>query len=271
MRKAIGYAALVLASAFLVLPFVWMVLVSLHPSRAPIPELSAIVPREPQWDNYRRVLADPQIPVGRFFFNSFFVSVAVVAGQLLVASLCAFALARLEFPGRTLLFWVVLASMMFAGVVTQIPVYLMMREAGWLNSYLALIVPGLSSSFSIFLLRQAMVSIPKELDEAACLDGAGPGLIYWRVILPLVKPALAACCAFTFVASWTDFFWPLLVTNSTELHTLEVGLSIFKNSYGATNWPLQMAAAVLTLLPLVALLAVVQRWFVAGIQITGLK
>ena len=270
MRKGLTYAALIALALFLVAPFIWMVLVSLHPSRAPIPEMGKLIPETPAWHNYSFVLFHPEVPVRVFLLNSVVVALSIVFGQLLITSLAAFALARLRFPGANALFWAFLASMMFAGVVTQIPVYVFMKQFGWLDTYAALIVPGLSSSFNVFLLRQFMIGLPVELDEAAMMEGAGPWHIYSRVILPLSKPALDTAAAFTFFATWTDFFWPLLSTNSMRMRTLEVGLSIFRNSY-TTNWPLQMVAAVITLVPVIVVFAISQRVFVRGIQMTGMK
>jgi multiple sugar transport system permease protein len=256
---------------FLIAPFVWMVLVSLQPAKSPIPEYKDLVPTHPQWSNYRLVLFSPDVPVGRFFLNSLIVATVVVIGQLFISSLAAYALARIRFKGAQTLFWVFLASMMFAGVVTQIPVYLFMRTAGLLDTLSALIIPGLSSAYSVFLLRQFLLGLPFELDEAAYLDGASYWTVYARILMPLSKPALATVASFTFFAVWTDFFWPLLATNSMRLRTLEVGLSIFKNSYGTTNWPLQMAATVITLLPMVVVFLAAQRYFTRGIQMSGLK
>lgn len=271
IRKLSTWIALLLLAIFLIAPFVWMVLVSLHPAKTPIPEYRDLVPAVPQWKNYAFVMFNPDIPMLRFLLNSLLVTISVVVGQILLTSMCAYGLARIRFKGANSLFGVFLASMMFAGVVTQIPVYLMMRELGWIDQYAALIVPGLSSAFTVFLLRQFMVGIPFELDEASQLDGATHWQVYSRVIMPLCKPALATAAAFTFFAVWTDFFWPLLATNSTRMRTLEVGLSIFKNSYGTTNWPLQMAAAVVTLLPMVVVFMFAQKWFVRGIQMSGIK
>lgn len=270
-RAGISYVVLGLLAAFLMAPFLWMVLVSLQPSRAAIPELDKLIPKDPAWSNYGMVLFGAELPVFRFFINSVVVAAAVVVGQLLVCSLAAYGLSRIPFRGREAVFILFLASMMFAGTVTQIPVYLIVREFGWLNTYAALIIPGLSSSFNVFLLRQFFIQIPRELDEAAKLDGAGDLAIWWRVIMPLGRPALATCAAFSFFAAWTDFFWPLLSTNSIEMRTLEVGLSVFKNSYGATNWPMQMAAAVVVMLPLVAVFLLVQGQFMKGITLGGLK
>lgn len=271
MKAFLSYVLLIALALFLLAPFVWMVLVSLHPSKSAIPELANLVPRDPQWHNYTTVLFDPNLPVARFALNSAIVAFAVVFGQLFVCSLAAYGFARLRFRGREAIFSLFLVSLMFAGTVTQIPVYMIVRNLGWLDTYAALIVPGLSSAFNVFLLRQFFLQIPRDFDEAARLDGAGDFLIYWRVILPLSKPALATAAAFTFFGVWTDFFWPLIATNSTHMRTLEVGLSIFKSSYGTTNWPLQMTAAVIVMLPLIVAFLFTQRFFVKGVILGGIK
>ncbi|HRK21123.1 MAG TPA: carbohydrate ABC transporter permease [Fimbriimonadaceae bacterium] len=301
LSKGLSYLLLLGLAAFLVAPFVWMVLISLHPSKTPIPPLNEILPYArkeikdadgkalmemdkdgkpvpkteayfaPRFDNYSFVLFHPNLPVARFFLNSVFVTVMVVLGQLLVASMAAYGFSRLRFRGRDWVFALFLGSMMFAGPVTQIPVYLLLRNLGWLDTYWSLIIPGVSSAFSIFLLRQFFMQIPKELDEAARMDGAGDFLIYWRVILPLSRAALATCAAFTFIGVWTDFFGPLIYTNTTEMRTLEVGLSIFKNSYGGQNWPLQMTAAVIVMLPLLVVFLFTQKYFIKGITIGSIK
>lgn len=271
LRKTLSYALLLALALFLVAPFIWMVLVSLHPNKAPIPPLSEIIPEKPAWDNYRFVLGHPTLPVSRFFFNSLFVTITVVISQLFISSLAAYGFARIRFKGREPLFALFLGSMMFAGPVTQIPVFLFLKNLGWLDTYMALIVPGISSAFSVFLLRQFFLQIPFELDEAARIDGAGDFRIYWRVILPLSRAALATCAAFSFFGAWTEFFNPLIFTNSTEMRTLEVGLSIFKNSYGGTNWPLQMTAAVIVMTPLLVVFLFTQRFFTKGITLGSIK
>ena len=270
-KNALSYTTMVALAVFLMAPFVWMLLVSLHETRTPIPTLDNLIPDKFHWENYTTVLLHSDIPVLRFFFNSMFVATFVVLGQLLVCSLAAYGFARLKFKGRDSIFVVFLLSMMFAGPVTQIPVYLMLRDFGWLDTYLALIVPGVSSAFAIFLLRQFFMQIPAELDEAARLDGAGEFKIYWRLILPMSKAALATAGVFTFIGVWTDFFWPLLATDSLHMRTLEVGLSIFKNSYGATNWPLQMTAAVIVMLPILVVFIILQKHFVKGITMGSIK
>lgn len=297
IKKGFSYTVLITIAAFLMAPFVWMVLISLHPSKTPIPPIGELIPMavakgpddkpilvpaadgamvekveiKPRWDNYDFVFNHETLPVKRFLFNTVFVTVAVVVLQLFITSLAAYGFARLRFKGREPLFYLFLGSMMFAGPVTQIPVYLIIRNLGWLDTYWALIVPGISSAFSVFLLRQQFLSISPELDEAARIDGASEFRIYSRIILPLSKAALATAGTFTFFGVWTDFFNPLIYTNSTEMRTLEVGLSIFKNSYGGTNWPLQMTAAVIVMLPLLVVFLFAQRYFVRGVMLGSIK
>lgn len=276
-RRPLQYGMLTGLAIFLMAPFVWMVLVSLHPPETPIPPIAELIPRSKEGSvefatsNYDFVLNHPTLPVSRFFLNSLFVTVVVVIGQLLFSSMAAYGFARIRFRGREPLFALFIGSMMFAGPVTQIPVFLFLRNLGWLDTYAALIVPGVSSAFTVFLLRQFFLQIPLELDEAARMDGAGDFRIYWRVILPLSRAALATAAAFTFFGVWTDFFNPLMFTNSTEMRTLEVGLSIFKNSYGGTNWPLQMTAAVIVMTPLLLVFLFTQRYFTKGITLGSIK
>lgn len=270
-KSIASYIVLIGLAVFLFAPFLWMVLVSLHPNKAPIPPINELIPKDPQWKNYTSVLFMPELPVAKFFLNSIVVSLCVVVGQVLVSSLAAYGFARLEFKGRNALFTTFLLSMMFGGTVTQIPVFLMVRWLGWLDTYAALIVPGVSSAFSIFLLRQFFMQVPAELSEAARLDGANELTIYARVVMPMSKAALATCASMGFFAVWTDFFWPLLATSSVQMRTLEVGLSVFKNSYGAQNWPMQMTAAVITMAPLVVVFLFAQRYFVKGVTLGSLK
>jgi multiple sugar transport system permease protein len=270
-RNAVSYFFMSLLAIFLMAPFVWMLLVSLHPSRSPIPTFENLIPAELAFENYQLVIFNEFAPVGRFFLNTSFVVIMVVGLQLLVTSLAAYAFARLQFKFREVIFTVFLLSMMFAGPVTQIPVYLMVRSAGLLDTFTALIVPSIGSAFSVFLLRQFFMQIPKELDEAARIDGAGDLAIYWKVIMPLSKTALATAGVFTFILVWRDFFWPLIAMSSLHKFTLEVGLSFFKNSYGDTNWPLSMAAAMVVMIPLLIVFLFAQRYFVRGITLGSIK
>lgn len=271
VRAALTYIGLSILALLLMAPFIWMVLVSLHPSQSPIPSINAIIPKSPAWQNYLFVLFGSGLPVGRFLANSVVVTTGIVLCQTVVVSMAGFAFARLRFWCKEILFIAFLLSMMFAGPVTQIPVYLMLRTFGWLDTYLALIVPGVSSSFAVFLIRQFIMQIPVELDEAARIDGASDWQVYSRVIMPLSKTVLATAAAFAFIGAWTDFFWPLMATNSMHMRTLEVGLSFFKNSYGGTNWPLLMCAAVVVMTPVLLVFMLAQRYFVRGITLGGIK
>ncbi len=262
---------MVLVALLTVTPFAWMVLASLHPSHGALPTPSHLFPRQWHFENYAEVLGMDATPFLRFLWNTVVVAVCVVVGQLALCSLAGYGFARLRFPGRDLVFFLFLATMMIPGQVTMIPAFLVVRWFGWLDTYWALIVPGLSSAFGIFLMRQFFLTLPKELDDAAHIDGCSDFGIYWRIALPLSAPALATLAAFAFIATWTDFFWPLLVTSTTQMRTLEVGLSLFKDSFGTTNWPLQMAAAMLVLLPVLLVFLFTQRFFVRGIALTGLK
>lgn len=271
IRNLLSYLLMLLIALITVTPFLWMVIAALHPSQGELPTPEHLFPTKWHFENYATVLGMDATPFLRFLWNTVLVAVSVVFGQLAFCSLAGFGFARLRFPGREPLFFLFLATMMIPGQVTMIPAFLVVRSFGWLNTYWSLIVPGISSAFGIFLLRQFFLTLPKELDEAATLDGCSTFGLYWRIALPLSAPALATLAAFAFIATWTDFFWPLLVTSTTEMRTLEVGLSLFKDSFGTTNWPLQMAAAVLVLLPVLIVFLFTQRFFVRGIAMTGLK
>jgi len=271
LRKVASYIVMGLIALVTAAPFAWMVIASLHPSHGALPEPSHLLPDRWHFENYPEALLNTGTPFLRFLWNTTLVAACVVLGQLALCSLAGYGFARLRFRGRDLLFTLFLATMMIPAQVTMIPAFLVVRAFGWLNTYWALIVPGISSAFGIFLMRQFFLTLPGELDDAAHLDGCSDFDIYWRIALPLSRPALATLAAFAFIATWTDFFWPLLVTNTTEMRTLEVGLSLFKDAFGVTNWPLQMAAAVLVLMPVLIVFLLTQRFFVRGIALTGLK
>lgn len=204
-----------------------------------------------------------------FYLNSVFVATVVTLGQLLTCALAAYAFARLEFPGREQLFIGYLATMMVPGVVTLIPVFILLRELRLVDTYWALILPGLFSAYGTFLLRQFFMGIPRELEDAARIDGCGKLGVLRHVILPLSKPALATLATFTFIGSWNDFMGPLIFINSTAKKTLPIGLASFQGLYG-TEWTLLMAASVIVLLPVLVVFLFNQRFFTEGIQLSGL-
>jgi multiple sugar transport system permease protein len=201
-------------------------------------------------------------------FNSVFVTSVGTLGALVVASMAAYAFARIEFPGRDLLFMVFGASLLVPGILLLIPNFMLMRSLGWIDTYHALIWPGFAGFFGVFFLRQFFMSIPHELTEAAIIDGCSPFGIYWRVILPLAKPAMATLGIFSFLGIWNDFVWPLIVLNSNEMRTLPVGLAIFNGEYWSEQGII-MAGAVLTSIPVMLVYVIFQRQITKAVLVTG--
>lgn len=268
------YAMLLLIAATTVTPLMWMAFTSLHPANAQVPTMATLFrPDGWHWENYVHVLTFGELPVWRFAVNSCLATAGVVCLQLVLCSLAAYAFARMQFRGRDTLFVAFLITMMIPAQVLIVPLFILVQRLGWLNTYLGLVVPYpyLSTAFGTFLLRQFFVTVPRSLDAAARLDGCGEWRIFWHVILPSSKPALATVAAFAFIWTWTDFYWPLLATSTVDMRTLEVGLSVFKDAYGTTRWPLQMAAAVIVLTPVLIFFLIMQRFFVRGVVLSGLK
>lgn len=227
------------------------------------------IPEQPTIDNFIRIFNDPTLPVLRWFTNSMLISSSVTLLVLVLSSLSGYAFARLEFPGRDIIFFILLTSLMIPNAVTLIPVFLILRDLKFLDSYNAVIWPAGAGVFGIFLLRQQFLSIPKELEEAAIVDGAGRFRIYWQICLPLVRSAMVALAIGAFLGSWNDLFWPLIVLSDRINLTLPVGLAIL----GQGNYVqrgLTMAAAVLASTPPLILYAIFQRRIIAGVATTGL-
>lgn len=228
-------------------------------------------PKEPTFDNFRTVLTNPNVVFTLLLRNTLFVATLSTFGTMLSCSLAAYAFARLEFAGRDRLFMILLGTMMLPGLVTMIPGYVFMAKIGWVNSLKPLIVPAFfGGPFFIFLLRQFFMGIPRELDEAAVLDGASQFRIFGQVILPLSGPALATVGIFSFMGSWRDLMGPILYLNDPDMQTLEIGL----RTYAALNgekWHLMMAGSVIVSIPIIILFFVGQRAFIKGIVMTGGK
>jgi len=264
--RALLLLALLVGALVVSLPFIYMVVSSLETNEQIGQLTPQFVPAPAQWGNYAQVWR--QLPVGQFFVNSLVVAVAVTAGQVVTASMAAYAFARLRFPGRSILFAVYLATLIVPFQVTLIPNYILIRLLGWHNTYQGMIAPFISSVFSTFLLRQFFLTIPADLEEAAVLDGAGHWTIYSRVILPLARPALAAVVIFAFLGAWNNFLWPLVVVDSESLKTLPLGMVEFEGQF-TVQWNLLMAGASLSLIPVLVVYALAQRWIVEGIALTG--
>lgn len=259
------YAALIFGSLIMLAPFLIMLLVSLFPNEALLTRRFSL--DQLTLANYVETFR--VVPFARYFVNSTLVAITVTVGQILIASLAAFAFARLRFRGRETLFLLYLATMMIPSQVTLIPNFLIIRNLHWYDTYMALIVPGLFSALSTFLLRQYYRSIPLDLDEAARMDGASSFRIWRQIIVPLSWPVMAALAVFNFQTAWNDFLWPLVVTGSDEMRTIPIGLSYFVGQYN-TAWNLLMAGSVIALLPVLAIYLLAQKTFVQGITLTGM-
>jgi multiple sugar transport system permease protein len=267
-RFAASYAFLILVGATMLFPFLWMIKTSLQSPAADITDLKQILPERAHVENYGTVVEE--LGFKRSLFNSAVVTVLTTAALVFTSSLAAFAFARLNFFGRDQLFLGYLSTMMVPASVTMIPVFLLLRELRWIDTYYALIIPPAFSAYGVFMLRQFFLGIPRELEEAAIIDGCSTFGIYWRVILPLAKPALAALTVLTFIGSWRSFMWPLIVTQTREMFTLPVALTQFQELYGV-QWTLLMAGSVIMIAPMIVVFVLGQRFFIEGIQLGAVK
>jgi multiple sugar transport system permease protein len=272
-KLAVGllkYGVLTLGAAVMMLPFAWMVLSSLMSAREVMARPIDWFPTPPRFGNYA-ALAEA-IPLARMYVNSTAVTVAVTVGVLLTSSAAGYGFAKFRFPGRDLIFLLVLATLMIPFFVVLIPIFYVVSKLGWVDSYAGLIVPNLVTAFGVFLMRQYMLSLPDELLDAARVDGESEVGIYWRIVLPLSTPALGALGILAFVFHWNSFLWPLVVGRSEEMWTIPVGLNslrVYASSPEVIN--LQMAGAALAIVPVAIVFLVLQRYFVQGIALTGIK
>lgn len=269
-RRAVGdaivYALLLIGLALIILPFAYMVASSLET----LAQIGALTPQfwpNPfVWSNY--AAAWNQLPMGQFFVNSLLVATATTIGQLITSSMAAYAFARLRFRGRSVLFALYLATLIIPSQVTLIPNYLLIRFLHLHNTYTGLIAPFVVSVFSTFLLRQFFLTIPRDLEDAARIDGASHFQIYSRIILPLARPAMATVVILTFLASWNNFLWPLVVVDSPDKLTVPLGITQFQGQF-ATQWGPLMAASTLSIAPVMIVYVLAQRYFIEGIALSG--
>lgn len=268
MRKNRGVHTILIASALaMVAPFVWQLITSLKTLSSATSVPPSLLP-EGRWDNYGKVF--DVLPFGHQFLNTVLMAGLRTIGQVLFCSMAAYAFARLRFPGRNVLFGILLSVLMVPPQLFIIPQYQIMSSLGWLNSLQALVVPGLFSAFGVFLLRQFFLGLPRELEEAAAIDGAGPVRIYWSIVLPLARPGLVALALLTLLWSWNDLFWPLVVNTDPEKMTLSAGLASLQGQF-QTDYPVLMAGSLLASLPIIAIFTLLQRQFIQGIATTGTK
>ena len=264
------YAILVVGAVIMVFPFLWMIDASFMSSSEIQARPPVWFPSDPEFENYPELLDN--MPFHRLYLNSIIVTGFTVLGVLFTSSLAGFGFAKYQFPGKNTLFYLILATLMIPFFVTLIPVFYIVRQLGWLDSLQGLILPTVTSAYGIFLMRQFIYGIPDELIDAARIDGASEPRIYFQIILPLTQPALATLGTFTFIGSWNNFLWPLLVINDRNLYTVPLGLNTLRTfAAEARNLDLLMAGTVLSVVPTLILFIFLQRYFIRGIALTGLK
>jgi multiple sugar transport system permease protein len=263
------YAVIIFGAIWMILPFFWLFSASLMTPQDLLAFPPKILPSHPQWQNYKEVVK--RIPILLHYKNSLIVSLSVTISVLLTSSLSGYSFAKLKFPGKEVFFRFVLSTMMFPVFIFLIPVYYLMRLFGWLNNYLSLITPFIVSGYGIFLIRQFILTIPDELLDSARIDGASEIIIYFRIILPLLRPALATLAILTFIGQWNSFLWPLIITTSApQLTTLPVGISRLSLAFATTETQhLILAALVLQVIPTAILFLFLQRYYIKGFVLSG--
>jgi len=268
---ALHYLALTVISVVMLIPFLWMVSTSLKEPAKIFVFPPEFIPSPIRFENYVEVLKS--IPFHLFYWNSVYIATLVTVGTVFFASLAGYAFARLPFVGRNIVFLLLLSTMMIPNEVTSIPMFLFMRELGFINTHVPLIILpifGAGGVFGVFVMRQFFLGMPKELEEAAMIDGCSRRRTYWNIMLPLAKPAVATLTIFTFLTCWNDFFDPLIFINDRELMTLPLALSLFTDEAG-TAWHHLMSASVMATVPLLIVFFFAQKQFIEGVAMTGLK
>ena len=268
---AVTFVLLLALAALWLLPLAWIALTGLKPESEIIRLPIQWLPVHPTAENFGTALTTSRTAnIARAFFNSTVVATGETLFTLIIDAMAGYALARLQFRGRAVVFGIIVASLMVPLQITLVPLYLMFEGVGWLNSYHALILPGLSRAFGVFLMRQFFLALPRDLQDAAKIDGAGPFMTFARVALPLVKPALAALGIFTFLRSWNEFTWPLIAISSNDMMTLPVALARLLGSY-RVEYGIVMAGATVSALPLIIVFFLAQRQIIQGVALTGMK
>ena len=252
-------------------PITWMVSTSLRDPKNSFDLPPDFLPTAFHWENYLSVINSPDINFLRFFWNSLKIALLVTGAQIITCSMAGFAFGRLRFRGRDFLFGLFLASLMVPGTVTLIPSFILIRELNLMDSHWALILPGITSAFGVFLLRQHFMSLPQELIDAAKIDGAGYFRIYWQILLPLTGPALSALGIFTFLGAWNNFVGPLLFLRSWENYTFPIAIATLRGYMGSGNQSEVLAGIMISIFPILVVFLLAQRWIVQGAAITGMK
>lgn len=268
LRRVLLYIVLILIAVIMVVPFLWMLSTSLKTQYDAVKIPPVWIPDPPQWENYVKLFTEQ--PMFQFMLNTIKIVFFVVLGQLFFSSLAAYSFARISFKGRNVVFFFYIATLMVPGQVTMIPTYLMFAKAGLTDNHLALILPAFFSAFGVFLLRQFFMSLPRELEEAAEIDGCNPFMTYWRIMLPLVVPAMQTLGVFTLMNTWNDYMGPLIYLSSPEKYTMTLGIAYFKGVY-TTQWNLVMAGSIVSVVPILIAYLCAQKYFIEGIAFSGVK
>jgi multiple sugar transport system permease protein len=263
-----SYVILAAGALVMLLPFAWMVSTSFKRGDATFVTPPQLLPTAPTLDNYAKVF--DSVPMGQFLINSIFVSVTSTVLMVLFCAMSGYAFARISFKGREILFYAYLATLMIPQQVTLTPLFIIMTWLGWTNTYQALILPASFGAFGTFLLRQFFLRLPKEIEEAAFMDGAGYIRIFFTIAIHLARPALATLAVFAFMASWNSFLWPLIITSDQSMMTLPLGLSALQGRW-STDWNVLMAGTVVGTLPIIALYVFAQKYIIQGLATTGFK
>jgi multiple sugar transport system permease protein len=265
--RVLLYALLVVGAVIMIFPFIWTIVTSITPG-ATLTTTPRLIPENPSLSPYAELFE--RVPFGQVVLNSLIIAVVSTVLQLVTSSMGAYVFARMPFRGRGAVFVVYLATMMIPFQVLIVPLFAEMKALGLINTYLGAILPTIASAFGVFLLRQAMSTVPYDLDQAATLDGAGHFRIFFQIMLPLVRPALATLAVFAFLNTWNSFLWPLIILRDPLMQTLPVALSSLQSQY-ATDWDVLMAGSVISIIPMFALYVFAQKYIVQGVAGTGLK
>ncbi|MCT8157175.1 carbohydrate ABC transporter permease [Bifidobacterium polysaccharolyticum] len=267
--RGLSYMVLAVVGGFWVFPFIWMALGSLKTQREILVSPPTFLPENPTTANYTKWFSE--LHFGTFFANSLIVAVVTVLGNVVFCSMVGYALAKIDFAGKKILFGAVMVTLMVPSVSTFVPLFVIIANMGLSNSYLALILPFLTQPIGVFLMRQFISGIPDALLEAARVDGAGELRIFWSIVLPQCGPPLATLSILTFLSSWNNFLWPLVAMQTEDKYTLPVALSLYSTGQNATNYGVLLAGAVLVITPILLLFVFLQRYFIQGVAMTGIK
>lgn len=268
ISRIISYFLLWVLGLVMIFPFYWMFSTALKTDQEIYQWPPPILPKVPQWENFR--IAWNMAPFNRYFINTSIVTIISVIFQCLFSAMAGFAFGKYNFIAKEIIFWIMLLFMMLPPQVTLVPVYLILKNLRWLNTYQGLIIPGLASPFGVFLVRQYMQTIPNELIDAARIDGCSEWKIFALLIMPLIKPVMGSLAIFSFTGAWNSFLWPLIITDRQEMYTIQVGISFFRGQYHV-EYNYLMAASFVSLIPVVVIFLLFQRYFISGLVLSGMK